>query len=129
MEDQYRKDYSYNGKFEGNILIVGKTGCGKTTFIQKLGKNKLFGNDLIEVFWVSKIVLSKEREDFIRDCFEDQEVQFSYPHDLDDFNYLVENFKQNRSEYVENDMGELPDLLLWMMFLVWQINLKNFLIF
>ena len=87
---------------------MGRTGCGKTTFIQKHGKNKLFGNDLIEVFWVSKIVLSKEREDFIRDCFEDQEVQFSYPHDLDDFNCLVENFKQNRSEYVENDMGELP---------------------
>ena len=106
MGDQYRKDYSYDGKFEGNILIVGRTGCGKTTFIQKLGKNKLFGNDLIEVFWVSKIVLSKEREDFIRDSFEDQEVQFSYQHDLDDFNYLVGNFMQNRSEYVENDMGE-----------------------
>ena len=22
--------YSYDGTFEGNILIVGKTGCGKT---------------------------------------------------------------------------------------------------
>ena len=68
----------------------------------------MFGNDLIEVFWVSKIVLSKEREDFIRDSFEDQEVQFSYPHDLDHFNCLVGNFMDNRSEYVENDMGELP---------------------
>ena len=38
----------YNGKFEGNILIVGKTGCGKTTFVQSLGKNKLFG-DIKEV--------------------------------------------------------------------------------
>ena len=104
MEDQYRKDYSYNGRFEGNILVVGRTGCGKTTFIQKLG------NDPVEVFWVSKIVLSKERKDFIRDSFEDQEVQFSYPHDLDDFNYLVGNFMQNRSEYVENDMRELPDV-------------------
>ena len=61
MEDQYRKDYSFNGKFEGNVLIVGRTECGKTTFIQKLGKNNLFGNDLFEVFWVSKIVLSKDR--------------------------------------------------------------------
>ena len=55
MEDQYRKDYSYDGKFEGNILIVGRTGCGKTTFIEKLGKNKLFGNDLIEVFGYLKL--------------------------------------------------------------------------
>ena len=23
-------NYSYDGKFEGNILIVGRTGCGKT---------------------------------------------------------------------------------------------------
>ena len=80
----------------------------KNHFFQKRGKNKLFRNDLIEVFWVSKSVLSKDREDFIRDSFEDQEVHFIYPQDLDDFNYLVGNFMQNRSEYVENDIGELP---------------------
>ena len=28
----------------GNILIVGRTGCDKTTFVQNLGKNKLFGD-------------------------------------------------------------------------------------
>ena len=67
------KKYSYNGKFEGNILIIGRTGCGKTTFIQNLGKNKMFGNEFVEVFWVSKIILNKEREDFIRD----QKVHFS----------------------------------------------------
>ena len=106
MEEQYRGYYTYDGKFAGNILVVGRTGCGKTIFIQKLGKNKLFGNDLIEVFWVSKIVLSKEREDNIRDSFEDQEVHFSYPHDLDDFNYLVENFMQNKSDYIDNEEGE-----------------------
>ena len=54
--------------------MVGRTGYGKTTFIQKLGKNKLFGSELTDVFWVSKIVLSNEREDFIRDSFVDQEV-------------------------------------------------------
>ena len=32
-------EYSYDGKFEGNILIVGRTGCGKTTFFQNLAKN------------------------------------------------------------------------------------------
>ena len=30
-------NYTYDGKFEGNILVVGKTGCGKTTFVQNLG--------------------------------------------------------------------------------------------
>ena len=86
--------------------MVGSTGCGKTTFIQKLGKNKLFEHCITEAFWVSKIVLSIEREDCIRESFEDQEVHFSYPHDLDGLNYLVGNFMQNRSDYIGNEMGE-----------------------
>ena len=36
-------NYSFDAKFEGNILVVGRTGCGKTTFVQNLGKNKVFG--------------------------------------------------------------------------------------
>ena len=104
--DEYREDYTFDGKFEGSIPIVGRTGCGKTTFIQRLGKNKLFGSDLTKVFWVLKIILSKEREDSIRDGFEDQEVQFSYPNDIDDFNYLIGNFMQNRSDYIDNNEGE-----------------------
>ena len=61
MEEKFG-DYTYDGKFEGNVLVVGRTGCGKTTFIQKLGQNKMFGNDIIEVYWVSIIFLSPERE-------------------------------------------------------------------
>ena len=55
------KEYIYDGKFQGNILVAGTTGCGKTTFNQGHRKNKLFGNEITDVFWVSKIVLSKER--------------------------------------------------------------------
>ena len=83
------KEYTYNGQFSGNILVVGRTGCGKTTFIEKLGINKLFGSQTKDVFWVSKIVLSSEREEIIRESFIDQGVHFSYPRDLDDFNYLI----------------------------------------
>ena len=36
--------YTFDGKFRGNILIVGRTGRGKTTFVQNLGKNELFGD-------------------------------------------------------------------------------------
>ena len=32
-------NYTYDTKFEGNILVVGRTGCGKTTFVQNLEKN------------------------------------------------------------------------------------------
>ena len=39
--------------------FVGRTGCGKATFVQNLGKNNLFG-DIKEVYWISTIGLSKK---------------------------------------------------------------------
>ena len=59
-----------------------------------------------DVFWVSKIVLSEEGEELIRESFVDQEVHFSFLHDLDNFNYLVENFTQEKSDYVDSELGE-----------------------
>ena len=94
---------SYDGKFEGNILIVGRTRCGKTTFVQNLGKNNLF-RDVKTVCWISKISLSQEREEKIKECFQDKEVNFHYRENVDDFNYLIEAFMQKKSEYVCNDV-------------------------
>ena len=99
------KEYVYDGQFNGNILVVGTAGCGKTTFIEKLGRNKLFGSQIKNVFWVTKIVLSSEREEIIRKSFVDQEVHFSYPCDLDDFSYLIENFTQEKSDYEDSELG------------------------
>ena len=73
-------------------MVVGRTGCGKTTFIQNLGRNKMFGRDIHTVFWISKIVLSKETEENIRESFADQTVKFTYPKNLDEFNYLINFF-------------------------------------
>ena len=62
-------------------------------------------------FWVSKIYLSHEREESIRDCFLDQNVQFAYPANIDDFNFLIDSFMSERSLSVsENNMGELPQI-------------------
>ena len=62
-------EHIYDGKFEGNFLMIGRTGCAKTTFVQNLGRSNLFW-DLAEVYWISKIVLSREREDAIRESFD-----------------------------------------------------------
>ena len=97
--------YMYDGKFEGNILIVGRTGCGKTTFVKNLGKNKLFG-DVKEVYWTSKIELSQDREDNIRDCFPDQVVKFDYPSNVEVFDDLLEMCRLRKAEYIENELGE-----------------------
>ena len=82
-------NYTYNGKFEGNILIAGRMGCGKTTFVQNLGKNKLFGG-IDKVLLIFKVELSKDREGNIRDCFVDQKVDFFDPNNVEDFNDLLE---------------------------------------
>ena len=100
------EEYSYDGQFVGNILVVGRTVCGKTTFIKKLAKNILFGSQIKHVFWISKIVLSPEREEIIRESFVDQEVDFSYLYDIEDFNYLIQNFTQKKSDYSDEEMGE-----------------------
>ena len=86
----------YDGQFSGNIMIVGRTECSKTTFIQNLVRNKMFGRDIETIFWVSKIRLSKEREDNIRESFVDQTVQFIYPNNIDEFNYLIDFFMSER---------------------------------
>ena len=52
---------SFDGKFEGNILIVGRTRCGKTTFVQNLGKNKLFGN-ITTVYGFQKLAFEERRK-------------------------------------------------------------------
>ena len=49
--------------------MLGQTVCGKASAVQGLGKNKIFGSDLLSVDWVSKINLWNNREDKIRQFF------------------------------------------------------------
>ena len=57
---------------------------------------------------MSKINLSEEREESIRASFEDQNVYFHYPSDLEDFNFLISDFTQKKSSYTDdnNVLGE-----------------------
>ena len=98
-------NYSFDAKFEGNILVVGRTGCGKTTFVQNLGKNKMFG-EIKEVTWLSKIPLSRERENNISSCFVDEQIDFKHPNTVEDFEDLLEFFQKKKAPCNENDLGE-----------------------
>ena len=94
--------YQYDGKFEGNILVLGQRACRKTTFILNFAKNKLFGN-IKDVTWLTKITFSKNREENIRSCF-DVQVNFAYPQNISEFDYLIENFQRNKkTDYGEDD--------------------------
>ena len=52
---------TFDGTFNGNILVVGQTRCGKTSLVESLGKSKIFeSSDSVD--WISKIDLSARRE-------------------------------------------------------------------
>ena len=97
-------EYSYGGKFEGNILIVGQTVCGKKTFIQNIAKNNLFG-ELNEIFWISKIHLSMEKEKNMSVCFF-KKLKFKYPQKVDDFDMELTYFQRKRDDNVDIAMGK-----------------------
>ena len=95
--------YTYDGKFNSNILA--QPGCGKTTFIQNLAKNKLL-RKLKEIFWLTKITLSKEREQKITSCL-DLKVNFKYPQTVDEFIMEIYFFQRKKdNDVVNNVMGE-----------------------
>ena len=98
-------NYSFDVKFEEDILVVGRTGCSKTTFVQNLGKNKMFG-EIKEVVWLSKIPLSKDRENNFCDCFLDEHIDFKYPDSVEDFDDLLEYFHRKRAPCNKNYLGE-----------------------
>ena len=37
------QEFVYDGKFEENTLVVRRTDCGKTSFVQQLAVNNIFG--------------------------------------------------------------------------------------
>ena len=102
----------YNGQFNGNILVVGRTACGKTTFLEKLAINKFFG-DIIKTEWVSGIEIDSGREAEIQSCFSN-ETKVHVATEKDDLDRLLEIFKSNVLEIhnvnLSNSFGELKKM-------------------
>ena len=85
------QNYTYSGKFSGYVLIVGRTECGKTTFMQKLALHNFFGK-LKKAEWISGITLTKKREAEIQTNFS-CEVEFYYAADEHKFDAILEELK------------------------------------
>ena len=88
------ENFQYDATFSNNILVLGQTGCEKTSFVQSLGKNQIFGSDLLSVNWVFKINLLNNTEDEIRQCFSYTKAELHYPNHVEELNLIIETFQK-----------------------------------
>ena len=92
---------TYDRKISGNILVLGSTTGGKTTFVQELACNSMFGK-LEGTHWISQIGLSKQREAEIDSCFEPK-VEFYRPQDEYDLKKTFTDLENLYKERVEKN--------------------------
>ena len=90
---------SYDGTISGNVLVLGSTATGKTTLVQELARNSMFGK-LESVRWISKVELSKQREDEIDSCFVPM-VDFLNPQDQYDLKKTFSDLENLYREKIE----------------------------
>ena len=62
--------------------------------------------EIKELVSVSKIPLSKDRRNNIREYFVDEEMDFKYPNNIDEFGDLLEYFQRQKAPCNENFLGE-----------------------
>ena len=93
------ENFNFAGTFSENILVVRQTGCGKVSFVQSLGRIKIFGDSLFSVDWVSKVNLTKSRENDIKECFDYTHVEFHYPDDIEIFSLLIDIFQKDSTDH------------------------------
>ena len=91
----------YDGQFRGNVLVVGRTGYGKTYFLQKLGLHNFFGN-IVKAEWVSDIEISESREAEIQSCL-DNKIEFYPVSNADELKKLIKTFKLGTEGLIEQD--------------------------
>ena len=82
--------------------MLGRTECGKTSFVQKLALYDFFGK-LKNTKWVSGIQLNESREAEIESNFS-CDISFFYPNDINELADLIEEFKlEVETEETENE--------------------------
>ena len=80
-------------------IVVGKTRCGKTHFLQKVRLNKFFGK-LVKIEWLAGIETDEQREAEIQSCF--FKVEFHLATEHDELASLIEKFKLRTRDITNN---------------------------
>ena len=90
----------YYGHVHGNILVVGKTECLKTCFLQKLALKFFFGK-LVKTVWVTGIKIGDHRKAEIQAWFSSK-VVFHLAKTNVKLTELIEKFKLRTRDVVTN---------------------------
>ena len=93
----------YDGQFRGSVLVVGKTGCSKTTVLQKLRIDNFFGK-IVKTGWVSGIEIDEKIKAKIQSCL-DNEVEINISNKPDKLDLLLENFKLRTRDLIDDDVN------------------------
>ena len=95
----------YDGQFRGNVLVAGKAGCEKNTFIEKLGINNFFWN-LVKTEWISGIDIDEKRQAKIQSCFSN-ETEINIAKEPDELDLLLETFKLRTHDIPDDSINSL----------------------
>ena len=96
----------YSPVLTGNMMIVGGTDTGKTSYLQEIILNGFLSENIKKIYWISGIHMSEDRLDQITTSFKNYEIKFTHVHDKSSFIKVLNNLKQLSDSQKEEENGD-----------------------
>ena len=105
----YSQDASYDAKFSGNMMLVGSTRTGKTSYLQEILLNGLIPNSVKKLYWISGIYLSENRKEELKSNFPHLRTKFTHVPDSESFDKVLDNLKHLSENEEESESDSDSD--------------------
>ena len=102
---------SYSSALDGNIMVLGKTGSGKTSLVQRWGLNGFF--KIKKVYWISSLELDENRKTDIDSSFS-QEVVFTVTPNVQVLERVIHELKiiaEQKQQESESNTSDERDVI------------------
>ena len=84
---------TYSPLLSGNVMLIGGTDTGKTSYLQEIILNGFLPSTISKIYWVSGIYLGEERINQLSKSFKEYNPKFTHVSDSDSFNKVISNLK------------------------------------